>query len=102
MQVLMDQLHLHDIYFVAYGRDQSYVQFLHIILQWEERGHIYYKRPAWLKFKNSKKLPDKGIELRTLTMVKRMLNAKIQIHQIMEVSGLTEAEIEKIQEEINL
>ncbi|HNR66288.1 MAG TPA: bifunctional DNA primase/polymerase, partial [Atribacterota bacterium] len=35
------------------------------VLQWEERGHIYYKRPAWLKFKNSKKLPDLGIELRT-------------------------------------
>ncbi|HPZ09023.1 MAG TPA: bifunctional DNA primase/polymerase [Candidatus Eremiobacteraeota bacterium] len=35
------------------------------VLQWEERGHIYSKRPSWLKFKNSKKLPDLGIELRT-------------------------------------
>jgi len=35
------------------------------VLQWGERGHIYYKRPSWLKFKNTKKLPDLGIELRT-------------------------------------
>ena len=35
------------------------------VLQWQEGGHIYYKRPAWLKFKNAKQLPDLGIELRT-------------------------------------
>lgn len=35
------------------------------VLQWEERGHVYFKRPDWLKFKNTKKIADLGIELRT-------------------------------------
>jgi len=75
------------------------------------KGHIFTeKMEKWIK-EIEEKVSQKGFEEgfkqgieqgKVLVIVKRMLKANIHIEQIIEISGLTFDEIEKIKKEIEL